>query len=53
LRQGEDIVPIPGARRSQPLVENERAVRVALPLLIVARINELAAPGLAEGAAQM
>jgi aryl-alcohol dehydrogenase-like predicted oxidoreductase len=51
--QIEDIVPIPGTRRSERLDENARAATVALPPLILARINELAALGLAEGATLM
>jgi aryl-alcohol dehydrogenase-like predicted oxidoreductase len=53
LHQGEDIVPIPGTRRLEHVDENARAVSVALTPAILARINELAPPGLAEGATLM
>jgi len=53
LHQGEDIVPIPGTRRSEHLDENARAASIALPSEILERINELAPPGLAEGATLM
>ena len=53
LHQGEDIVPIPGTRRSERLDENARAASIAMSSEIVSRINRLAPPGLAEGATLM
>jgi aryl-alcohol dehydrogenase-like predicted oxidoreductase len=53
LHKGEDIVPIPGTRLLEHLDDNARATTVELPPEMLARINELAAPGLAEGATLM
>jgi aryl-alcohol dehydrogenase-like predicted oxidoreductase len=50
LHQGPDIVPIPGTRRPARVEENARAATVQLAPQTLARINELARPGLAVGA---
>jgi len=50
LHQGEDIFPIPGTRRADRVVENAKAADIKLTSDLLKRINELARPGLAEGA---
>lgn len=50
LHQGADIFPIPGTRRPERVTENAQAATVRLSPEQVQRINELAQPGLAEGA---
>lgn len=50
LHQGQDIVPIPGTRRAERIDENSRAASVRLDPETLQRINDLARPGLAEGA---
>ncbi|WP_409300995.1 aldo/keto reductase [Peribacillus sp. SCS-155] len=49
LRQGEDIVPIPGTKRRKYLEENIGAVDIDLSEEDLARINEAAPPGAAAG----
>ena len=50
LHQGQDIVPIPGTRRAERIDENSNAASVRLDAKTLQRINDLAQPGLAEGA---
>lgn len=50
LHQGSDIVPIPGTRRPERVEENARAATIQLAPQTLARIDELARPGLAVGA---
>jgi aryl-alcohol dehydrogenase-like predicted oxidoreductase len=50
LHQGQDIVPIPGTRRPERVNENAKASAIKLNSATLQRINELARPGLAEGA---
>jgi aryl-alcohol dehydrogenase-like predicted oxidoreductase len=50
LHQGTDIFPIPGTRRPGRIEENASAADIRLNEETVRRINELAQPGLAEGA---
>ena len=50
LHQGQDIFPIPGTRRADRVVENAKAAEIQLTSDLLKRINELARPGLAEGA---
>jgi aryl-alcohol dehydrogenase-like predicted oxidoreductase len=50
LHQGQDIFPIPGTRRVDRVVENAKAADIQLTSDLLKRINELARPGLAEGA---
>lgn len=50
LHQGQDIFPIPGTRRADRVVENAKAADIQLTSELLERINELARPGLAEGA---
>jgi aryl-alcohol dehydrogenase-like predicted oxidoreductase len=50
LHQGRDIFPIPGTRRAERVEENARAADIHLTPELLKRINELARPGLAEGA---
>lgn len=50
LHQGEDIFPIPGTRRAERVVENAGAAAIHLDAPTMARINDAARPGLAEGA---
>jgi aryl-alcohol dehydrogenase-like predicted oxidoreductase len=49
LAQGEDIVPIPGTRRSRNLEENVSAVNVKLTAEDLLRINEVFPQGVAAG----
>lgn len=50
LHQGQDIFPIPGTRSIQRIDENAAALNIELDAATLQRINELAKPGLAEGA---
>jgi aryl-alcohol dehydrogenase-like predicted oxidoreductase len=50
LAQGEDVVPIPGTKRRKYLEENARAVEIELSADELARLNEIARPGVAAGA---
>jgi aryl-alcohol dehydrogenase-like predicted oxidoreductase len=50
LHQGQEIFPIPGSRRADRVEENARAADIRLTSELLKRINELARPGLAEGA---
>jgi aryl-alcohol dehydrogenase-like predicted oxidoreductase len=50
LHQGQDIFPIPGTRRADRVDENATATDIHLTPDQLKRINELARPGLAEGA---
>lgn len=50
LHQGQDIFPIPGTRRAERVEENAKAADIHLTPELLKRINELARPGLAEGA---
>lgn len=50
LHQGQDIFPIPGTRRADHVLENAKAADIQLTYDLLKRINELAPPGLAEGA---
>ena len=49
LRQGDDIVPIPGTKRRTYLEDNLGALDVALSDADLARINEILPPGAAKG----
>ncbi|MFD9335332.1 aldo/keto reductase [Streptomyces sp. NPDC060028] len=49
LHQGEDIVPIPGTKRRTYLEDNLRAASVVLDPALLARIEEVAAPGKVAG----
>lgn len=49
LAQGKDIVPIPGTRRIKYLEQNVAAVNVSLTSQDLARIDEIAPPGVASG----
>jgi aryl-alcohol dehydrogenase-like predicted oxidoreductase len=49
LAQGEDVVPIPGTKRRSYLEENVGAVGVQLTPADLARLAEIAPPGVAEG----
>jgi len=50
LHQGRDIFPIPGTRRTERIEENAKAAQIRLSDGTLKRINDLARPGLAEGA---
>ena len=50
LHQGQDVLPIPGTRRAERVVENAKAADIRLTPELLNRINERARPGLAEGA---
>ena len=50
LHQGEDIIPIPGTRKSSRLDENAVSATIQLDEETLDTINEIAPPGLAEGA---
>lgn len=50
LHQGEDVIPIPGTRRSERIEENAGAVELKLSADPLAQIDTIAPPGLAEGA---
>jgi aryl-alcohol dehydrogenase-like predicted oxidoreductase len=49
LRQGEDIVPIPGTKRRKYLEDNLGALDVELNDADLARIDQILPPGAAEG----
>ena len=49
LAQGDDVVPIPGTKRRSYLEENIGAVAVELSDDDLARLSEIAPPGVAEG----
>jgi aryl-alcohol dehydrogenase-like predicted oxidoreductase len=49
LAQGEDIVPIPGTKRRQYLLENLAALELKLSADDLGRINEIAPKGVAAG----
>ena len=49
LAQGEDVVPIPGTKRRTYLAENVAAVAVQLTGSDLARLGEIAPPGVAQG----
>ncbi|HEY6293575.1 MAG TPA: aldo/keto reductase [Terriglobia bacterium] len=49
LRQGEDIVPIPGTKRRKYLEENVRALEIRLTAEDLRRIDEVAPVGAAAG----
>ena len=50
LHQGQDVFPIPGSRRAERVEENAKAADIRLTWELLKRIDELARPGLAEGA---
>ncbi len=50
LHQGEDIIPIPGTRKPARLDENAASANVQLDDETLAKIDEIAPAGLAEGA---
>lgn len=50
LMQDENIIPIPGTRNPQRVIENSKAATVHLSPDILAQINKIAAPGIAKGA---
>jgi len=50
LHKGRDIFPIPGTRSPERIDENAKAANIRLNAEILKQINELARPGLAEGA---
>ncbi|MEB3321823.1 MAG: aldo/keto reductase [Synechococcaceae cyanobacterium] len=50
LHQGQDVIPIPGTRRAHRVDENAKATDIRLTPDLLKRIDELARPGLAEGA---
>ena len=50
LHQGQDIFPIPGTRSNHRIDENAKAIRVELDAATLQRIDEIAKPGLAQGA---
>jgi aryl-alcohol dehydrogenase-like predicted oxidoreductase len=49
LSRGEDVVPIPGTKRRRYLEENVGAVAVSLPPDDLARLEQIAPPGVAAG----
>jgi len=49
LAQGDDVVPIPGTKRRSYLGENAGSVAVQLSAEDLARLGEIAPPGVAEG----
>lgn len=50
LHKGPDIFPIPGTRRKERIDENAKAADIVLDEATWQRIDEMARPGLAEGA---
>jgi len=50
LHQGDDLFPIPGTRRAERIEENAKAADIRLSDETLNRIDEIAPPGLAEGA---
>jgi aryl-alcohol dehydrogenase-like predicted oxidoreductase len=49
LAQGDDVVPIPGTKRRPYLEENAGALAVELSTADLARLGEIAPPGVAQG----
>jgi aryl-alcohol dehydrogenase-like predicted oxidoreductase len=49
LAQGDDVVPIPGTKRRRYLEENVAAAAVELSAEDLARLGEIAPPGVAQG----
>ena len=49
LAQGADVVPIPGTKRRSYLEENVGSVAVQLSAEDLARLGEIAPPGVAQG----
>jgi aryl-alcohol dehydrogenase-like predicted oxidoreductase len=49
LHQGDDIIPIPGTRKSERVTENANAADIMLAPEVVEKISNLAVPGLAQG----
>jgi aryl-alcohol dehydrogenase-like predicted oxidoreductase len=49
MAQGDDVVPIPGTKRRSYLEENVGAAAVELTAEDLARLDEIAPPGVAEG----
>jgi aryl-alcohol dehydrogenase-like predicted oxidoreductase len=49
LARGDDIVPIPGTKRRTYLEDNAGALNVHLSPAELARIDEIAPPGVAAG----
>ncbi len=49
LHQGDDIIPIPGTRKSERVTENANAADIMLAPEVVERVSALAVPGLAMG----
>jgi aryl-alcohol dehydrogenase-like predicted oxidoreductase len=49
LAQGDDVVPIPGTKRRRYLEENVGAAAVELSADDLARLSEIAPPGVAQG----
>ena len=50
LHRGTDVIPIPGTRKPERVDENAAAAEVALDAALLDRIDEVARPGLAQGA---
>ncbi|UCF66461.1 MAG: aldo/keto reductase [Acidobacteriota bacterium] len=50
LHQGDDVFPIPGTHRPERIDENARAAEIRLNDETLEQIDEVARPGLAEGA---
>lgn len=50
LHKGDDIFPIPGTRRAERIGENAKAADIDLDRETLDRIDQIARPGLAEGA---
>lgn len=50
LHQGDDIFPIPGTRRAERVDANAKSADIQLTIDLLKRIDQLARPGLAEGA---
>jgi len=49
MHQGEDVIPIPGTRKTEHIDENARAASIQLDEKQLRQIDALAQPGLAEG----
>ena len=50
LHQGQDVIPIPGTRKVGRIDENAEALSIQIDASTLQRINEIARPGIAEGA---
>jgi aryl-alcohol dehydrogenase-like predicted oxidoreductase len=50
LHQGDDIVPIPGSRKTERIAENIQAAQITLEPETIHAIGAIAAPGAARGA---